>query len=204
MRPFRRVVPCLATLLVLVVIAPAAEAEQPKPVIESLAGDGVFVHSRRAAEVDREVLAGVVDNARSLGYSMAIVVPLDPLPELRAFVLRVQQGGEFDIVLGYGLDGEVEASTSEAFGNSDRLSALSATRTTTGGAEELAARFLTELTTDPETELPDTVRTIIRWVVVMLVLLGVTIALEQLWRARSRRGQDDRPASGQSSSPPLA
>lgn len=194
--------PWLATCLVLVLIAPAAEAEQPKPVIESLAGDGVFVHSRRAADVDREALAGVVDDARSLGYSMAIVVPLDPLPELRSFVLRIQQGGEFDIVLGYGLDGEVEASTSEAFGNSDRLSALSATRTTTGGAEELAARFLTELTTEPEAELPDTVRTIIRWVVILLVLLGVVIALEQLWRARSRRGRDERPATDQSS--PLA
>lgn len=194
--------PWLATCLVLVLIAPATGAEQPKPVIESLAGDGVFVHSRRAADVDREVLAGVVDDARSLGYSMAIVVPLDPLPELRSFVLRIQQGGEFDIVLGYGLDGEVEASTSEAFGNSDRLSALSATRTTTGGAEELAARFLTELTTDPENELPDTARTIIRWVLILLALLGVTIALEQLWRARSRRGRDDRPATDQSS--PLA
>lgn len=202
MRVLRRVVPWLATCLVLVLIAPAAEAEQPKPVIESLAGDGVFVHSRRAADVDREALAGVVDDARSLGYSMAIVVPLDPLPELRSFVLRIQQGGEFDIVLGYGLDGEVEASTSEAFGNSDRLSALSATRTTTGGAEELAARFLTELTTEPEAELPDTVRTIIRWVVILLVLLGVVIALEQLWRARSRRGRDERPATDQSS--PLA
>lgn len=198
MRVLRIVVLCV--IVALSSRAAPTAAEQPTPVIDSLAADGVFVHTRRAADVERERLVAVVSDARALGYRMAIVVPLDPLPELRAFVLRIQQGGEFDIVFGYGIEGEIEASTSDRFSNSDRLSALSATRDTTGSAEELSARFLTELTTDPPATVPDMVETIIRWVVILVIVLGIAIAFEQLWRTRSRRGRDR--TAGQSS--PLA
>lgn len=189
MRAVSRFLLCVAMLAPLSAGSRLVAAEQPSPVIEALAADGVFVHSRRAAGVDRDALAAVVDEAEALGYRMAIVVPLEPLPDLRAFVLRIQQGGEFDIVLGYGSEGEIEASTSDSFDNSDRLSALGATRDAGGDAEVLAARFLDELTTDPPNDVPGTVKTIIRWVVLLVIALGVTITIEQLWRSRSRRGQ---------------
>lgn len=193
MRAAYRFVMCMALLGPLALASGVVAAEQPSPVIEALAADGVFVHSRRSAEVDRQQLAAVVEEAGARGYGMAIVVPLEPLPDLRAFVLRVQQGGEFDIVLGYGLEGEIEASTSDAFDNSDRLSALGVVRDAGGGTEALAGLFLDELTTDPPSELPGTVRTTIRWVVLLVIALGVTIAVEQLWRSRSRRGRTSVP-----------
>ncbi|MFW2382793.1 MAG: hypothetical protein ACN4GZ_13620 [Acidimicrobiales bacterium] len=167
--------------------SPAA-AEQPSRVIAALRRDGVFVHNTRDNDIDREALVETVNEAERLGYKMAVVIPLDPLPELRSFVLRVQQGGEFDAVIGFGLEGEVEAETSEAL-DSERLSALRVVRETDGTPEELSALFLTELTTDAPTAVPEIVWRIVRWVAVFVGLLVLAGVLEQVLRNYSRRGQ---------------
>ncbi len=163
-------------------------AEQPSLVISALENDGVFINNRRNGDVDRERLVTVVDDAAALGYRMAIVIPLDPLPDLRAFVLRVQQGGEFDVVLGFGLEGELEAETSDDL-KKDRLSALAAARANDGGYEDVSELFLVELTTEPVQEIPGSVQRIIRWVIWLVVLLGLAIFAEWIWRSRSRRGK---------------
>lgn len=163
-------------------------AEQPSTVITALRNDGVFIHNRRDDEIDRSRLVKVVQDAQALGYKMGIVVPLDPLPELRAFVLRVQQGGEFDVILGFGPDGEIEAETGNVL-DGDRLSALAAVRKADGSAEDLAELFLTELTTDPEATMPESVRRIIKWVIWFVAILGIAILVEWIWRSRSRRGR---------------
>lgn len=189
MKPLRYLVLTCAWLLASVLgVAQAVSAEQPGPVIAALSTDGVFVPPSRDDNIDRERLVEIVESAEELGIRMAIVIPADPLPDLRAFVLRVQQGGQFDVVLGFGLEGEIEAEAIDDFG-SDRLSALTATRALDGTPEELSAVFLEELTTDPPAGLPDSMRTIIRWVIILLGILGLTVAVEQIVRTRSKRGQ---------------
>lgn len=178
----------------LVLVAPVAEAEQPSRVVTALRRDGVFVHNQRDDNIDRDSLAEIVQDAGDLGYKMAVVIPLDPLPELRSFVLRVQQGGEFDVVVGFGLEGEIEAETSEAL-DGERLRALRVVRETDGSPEELSALFLTELTTDPVTEVPNIVWRIVRWVVILVALLVAAGLLEQLLRSVSKRGRQDQPVA---------
>ncbi len=177
-----------------VLAAPSVEAEQPSRVVPALGRDGVFVHNSRDKNIDRELLADVVRQAAQLGYKMAVVIPVDPLPELRSFVVRVQQGGEFDAVIGFGLEGEIEAETSEAL-DSERLSALRAVRESEGTAEELTALFLTELTTDPPAVVPNIVWRIARWVAILVALLIAAGLVEQMLRNISRRGQKDQSAA---------
>lgn len=167
-----------------------AYAEQPSRVVTALRRDGVFVHNKRDSNIDRDALAATVREAERLGYKMAVVIPLDPLPELRSFVLRVQQGGEFDAVIGFGLEGEVEAETSEAL-DGERLSALRSVREAEGTPEELTALFLTELTSDPPAAVPEIVWRIGRWVAILVAMLIVIGLLEQMLRAYSKRGQRD-------------
>ncbi len=171
-----------------------ASAEQPSRVVTALRRDGVFVHNRRDDNVDRARLAEIVEEADRLGYKLAIVIPNDPLPELRSFVLRVQQGGEFDAVLGFGFDDQIEAETSEAL-DGERLSALRAVRNTDGTPEELSALFLTELTTEPEPTIPDAVWRVVRWVGILLAGLVIAGILEQVYRSVSKRGRDEQPVA---------
>ncbi len=190
MKPFGRATLAIALVLVILPFAvsgPVA-AEQPSTVIAALSSDGVFVNNRVDDDIDRVRLVEVVQDAKALGYKMGIVIPLDPLPELRAFVLRVQQGGEFDVVLGFGLDGEIEAETGDVL-DGDRLSALAAVRKADGSPEDLAELFLTELTTDPEAKMPESVRRIIKWVIWFVAIFGIAILVEWIWRSRSRRGK---------------
>ncbi len=169
-------------------------AEQPSKVVTALRRDGVFVHNKRDNDIDREVLIDIVKEADRLGYKMAVVIPLDPLPELGSFVLRVQQGGEFDAVIGFGLEGQVEAETSEAL-DGERLSALRAVREAEGSPEELTALFLTELTTDSPASVPDIVWRIARWVAMLVALLIAAGVSEQVLRNFSRRGQRNQSAA---------
>lgn len=167
-----------------------AEAEQPSRVVTALRRDGVFVHNQRDNDIDRDTLVATVKEGERLGYKMAVVIPLDPLPELRSFVLRIQQGGEFDAVIGFGLEGEIEAETSEAL-DGERLSALRSVREAEGTPEELTALFLTELTTDPPGAVPEIVWRIVRWVAFFVTLLIVAGVLEQVLRTYSKRGQNN-------------
>jgi len=189
------------TLLVLVLVVFSASlsgtpvaAEQPTPVISAMRTDGLFLHNRRDNDLDREALAKVVTDADALGYKMGIVVPIEPLPDLRSFVLRVQQGGEFDIVMGFGNEGEIEAETSEELSD-ELLSSLRAVRDTDGTIEELSAMFLTELTTEPEATIPPFVWRVIRWVAILLGALVLAGIVEQIWRSQSKRGRRNQPAS---------
>ena len=190
-----------ATVLILVVstlglfgTAHPVSAEQPSRVVTALRRDGVFVHNRRDDDIDREKLAAVVEEADRLGYKLAIVIPNDPLPELRSFVLRVQQGGEFDAVLGFGFDDQIEAETGDAL-SGELLSALRAVRNADGTPEELSALFLAELTTEPEPTIPDAVWRVIRWVGILLAGLVVAGILEQIYRSVSKRGQNEQPTA---------
>ena len=169
-------------------------AEQPSRVVTALRRNGVFVHNRRDNDIDREQLAKVVEDADRLGYKLAIVIPQDPLPELRSFVLRVQQGGEFDAVLGFGFDDQIEAETSDLL-SGERLSALRAVRNADGSPEELSALFLSELTTEPEAAIPEVVWRVVRWVGLLLALLVAAAILEQIYRGVSRRGRNQQPAA---------
>jgi hypothetical protein len=178
----------------MMVRAAPVEAEQPSKVVTALRRDGVFVHNKRDNDIDRAVLADIVSEADQLGFKMAVVIPLDPFPELRSFVLRVQQGGEFDAVIGFGLEGEIEAETSEVL-DDERLSALRAVREAEGSPEELTSLFLTELTTDPPASVPDVVWRIVRWVAVLVALLVAAGVLEQVLRSFSRRGRRNHSAA---------
>lgn len=163
-------------------------AEQPTPVITAMRRDGLFLHNRRDDDLDRDALAQVVLDAERLGYKMGIIVPLDPLPDLRSFVLRVQEGGEFDIVIGFGNEGEIEAETSEVL-DSELLSSLRAVRAADGTTEEISALFLTELTTEAPTEVPPFVWRVARWVAILLGALVLAGVIEQIWRSQSKRGK---------------
>ena len=182
----------VAALVALLVglLVPAVQAEEAGSVADELIRTGVYVAPARRSQVDREALVAVVQEASRDGIALGIVIPFDPVPDNKAFALRVRQAADFDAVISIDRDGVFHADTSDDYSGQE-VRALSAARSASGTADEVALRFLKELTATPERSAPALVSTIVRAVIYLVLALVLAVIAEHLFRAfrKSRRAR---------------
>lgn len=160
-------------------------AETPTEVVEETAGDGIYI-ARGADPVDESLLIPVVERAQREGIEMVIISPRDPQPDPESFALRVRQAADADVALSLGPEGRIYASVVEDY-EDGIIRALNAAEAA-AGPEAAADVFLTELTTEPDRPLPEVIRTVVKTVIYLVVLLLLAAIAEQLFR-RWRRNR---------------
>lgn len=161
-------------------------AETPTEVVEQTAVDGVYI-ARGVDPIDETLLIPVVERAQREGIEMVIIAPRDPQPDPEAFALRVRQAAEADVALSLGPEGGIYASVVEDY-EDGIIRALNAAEAETnpGAAADV---FLTELTTEPDRPLPEVIRTVVKVVIYLVVLLLLAAIAEQLFRRWRRKGR---------------
>ncbi len=160
----------------LVAATPApASAETPTEIVEALA-DGVYIHSTRTGDASPEMFASVIDEATKDGISLIVIVPDESIPSASAFALRVRQAADADIAIVFDREEGVEASVVEDL-DDRRIQALEAAREAATPTEAVSAYF-TNITEEPEREVPDVVRTITNGVFYLLLILGAVVFIE--------------------------
>ena len=168
-----------------------AEAETPREVVEETAIDGVYI-ANGVGPIDESLLIPVVEDAQRQGIEMVIVAPRDPQPDAEAFALRVRQAAEADVALLFGPDGGLFASVVEDY--DDGLIRALENAEAEPTPDRVAQAFLTELTTEPERPLPEVIRTVVKVVIYLLVMLLLAAVAEQFFR----RWRSNRQATSQS------
>ncbi len=153
-----------------------ASAEAPSDVAEELVDDGVFVGFGRR-DVDEEALIAAVEDARFDGLRLVAVVPRDPQPTPAAFARRIQEQTEADAAIVFPEDGKLETYVIEDLSTS-RIRATEAAREFDDPARAVTA-FATELGSTRETGTPAIVDQIMRALVMMALVIGVVVAIEQ-------------------------
>ncbi|MGI9598379.1 MAG: DUF6676 family protein [Acidimicrobiales bacterium] len=166
----------LAASLALLLFVPAAGAESPSTVAEELADDGVFIGFGRG-EVDEEALIAAVEDARFDGLRLVVVVPRDPQPTPAAFARRIQEQTEADAAIVFPSEGALETYVIEDLSTS-RIRATEAAREFADPARAVTA-FATEMSSTRETGTPAIVNQIMRVLVLMALVIGVVVAIEQ-------------------------
>ncbi len=170
-----------ALVLLLTVTAVPAGAEPPVDVVDG-AVDGVYIAPGR--DFDAAELATVVADARTRGIDLLIAAPADPEPDASAYALRLRQLGEFDAAIVFGVDGEIKGSvTDDYFDGFARAEKAAAAAASPGPA---ASAFVGQLLQGPPGGLPDVVKDVIRYVMILLLIIGVVTAAEMVLRSRRR------------------
>lgn len=173
----------LGAAMVVLTIPVLASAEEPDEVLQRLeASDGVYVASSRRNDYDRDALIAALDQAEEQGLNAVVIVPSDPFPNNAAFALRVRQAGEYDLVISFGPEDEVDASligTNDA----DPLRALGQARLAPT-PEGAVSAFLTDMVTVRVRETPSMVGTVLKWAIVLVCILAFAVALEAFVRKR--------------------
>jgi hypothetical protein len=155
---------------------PGAAAESPTEVAEELAIDGVFVGIGRN-DVDEEALIAAVDDARFDGLRVVAVVPRDPQPTAAAYARRIQEQTDADAALVFPREGRLETYVVEDLSGS-RIRATEAARQFSDPARAVEA-FATEVTSTRETGTPEIVTQTLNALVLMTLVVGIVVALEQ-------------------------
>lgn len=190
--PIWRPVAAVFVLLGLVLIAPAAaSAETPGLVAEGAEDDGVFVGFQRF-DIDEESLVAAVEDARFDGLRLVAVAPRDPQPDARAFARRVQEATEADAALVFPPEGPLETFVIDDL-SSARVRATEAARGFSDPARAVEA-FAVELSDNSAPETPPIVRQLMNGLVLLALIVGVVVAIEQIL-ARVRRSREDQPGS---------
>lgn len=176
--------------LVLAWPAPSASAESPTMVAEEVADDGVFVGFGRP-DIDEEALIAAVEDVRFDGLRLVAVAPRDPHPGPAAYARRIQEQTEADVALIFPLDGPVEAYVIEDLADG-RIRATEAAREADDPAVAVAI-FAREVDSVRETATPEIVNQIMRALVIMALVIGVVVAIEQAMEMFKRRRTTARP-----------
>ncbi len=163
------------SLCVVLAIGPAA-AESPISVADELADDGVFVAFLRR-DVDEEALIAAVEDARFDGLRLVAVVPNDPQPTPSAFARRIQEQTDADAAIVFPKEGPLETYVIEDL-SSSRIRATEAAREFTEPSRAVEA-FATELRSTREAGTPAIVNQIMRALVMMALVIGVVVVIEQ-------------------------
>lgn len=153
-----------------------ASAESPIEVAEEVADDGVFVGFGRPG-IDEEALIAAVEDARFDGLRLVAIVPRDPQPSAAAFARRVQEQTDADAALVFPREGALETYVIEDLSPS-RIRATEAAREFTDPARAVQA-FADEVLTEREEATPEIVGQILNALVLMTLVVGVVVALEQ-------------------------
>lgn len=165
--------------------AAPAGAESPAVLSGELATDGVYVAPERA-DVDEVQLVEQVKQARALGLHLVIVVANDPWPTPTAFARRILEASDADVALIFPPGGGMEADVvPELQTNTDR--AVTAAR---AKADPVTATgvFTKELLAKPERSVPAVLSRTILAVLILAVVLGAAVMIEQGVRRGSVNG----------------
>lgn len=180
---FRRVVAGLAIVGIaaaLTLVGPsAAGAESPTAIAPELAIDGAYVAPERT-DVNEADLVEQTNHARALGITLVVVVPNEPLPTAAAFARRVLEASDADVALVFPPGGGLEASVvGDLEGQNFR--ALAAARSKADPV--LATEVYTDtVLAEPSRSVPAVVSRTILAVLVLAVVLGGVVVLEQAIR----------------------
>ncbi len=164
-----------------------AAAESPTEVAEELADDGVFVGFGRF-DIDEQSLIAAVEDARFDGLRVVAVAPRDPHPGPAAYARRIQEQTEADAALVFPPQGPMEAYVIEDLSGS-RIRATEAAQEVDDPAEAVAT-FAREINSVRETGTPRIVNQIMRALVIMALVIGVVVAIEQAIEWYKRRRAD--------------
>ncbi len=166
----------IAALCSLVGIGPVL-AETPGRVAEGVEDDGVFVGFQRT-DIDEAALIAAVEDVRFDGLRLIAVAPRDPQPTAAAFARRIQEETDADAALVFPVDGQLETYVIEDL-NGDRVRATLAAREFADPARAVEA-FAAEITTERESETPEIVGQVMNALVLMALVIGVVVAIEQI------------------------
>ncbi|MEM7272032.1 MAG: hypothetical protein AAF547_03030 [Actinomycetota bacterium] len=182
----------VAAILTLLPFGPAA-AEAPSTVAQGVEDDGVYIGFQRR-DIDEEALVAAVEDARFDGLRLVAVAPRDPQPSAKAFARRVQEETDADAALIFAPDGRLETYVIDDLASA-RIRATEAARAFSDPARAVEA-FATELTSTREPETPEIVRQLMNALVLMALVIGVVVAIEQIVlrfrRSRQARSRSDR------------
>jgi hypothetical protein len=169
-------------------LAGRANAESPIEVADELADDGVFVSFLRR-DVDEDALIAAVEDARFDGLRLVAVVPADPQPTNAAFARRIQEQTDADAAIVFPREGPLETYVIEDLASS-RIRATEVARQFDDPARAVEG-FATELLSTREAETPEIVNQIMRALVIMALVIGVVVVIEQTVAhfKRSRRAK---------------
>ena len=155
--------------------APVA-AESPIEVAEAVAEDGVFIGFGRPG-IDRDTLVAAVEDARFDGLRIVAIVPRDPQPNAAAYARRIQEQTDADAALVFPKDGVLETYVIEDL-SASRIRATEAAREFADPALAVQA-FADEVLSEREAGTPEIVGQIMNALVLMTVVVGVVVVLEQ-------------------------
>ncbi|MGH1493842.1 MAG: hypothetical protein ACRBK7_31345 [Acidimicrobiales bacterium] len=181
----------LLTLATVGITIGAAAAESPIAVADELADDGVFVGFGRR-DVDEDALIAAVEDARFDGLRLVAVAPVDPQPDAAAFARRIQEQTDADAAIVFPKEGPLETYVIEDL-SSSRIRATAAAREFAEPARAVEA-FATEIGSVREAGTPEIVDEIMRALVLMALVIGVVVVIEQIVAHFKR---PDRKKSGQ-------
>jgi hypothetical protein len=161
-----------------------AGAEPPSQVAEEVADDGVFVGFGRR-DIDEEALIAAVEDARFDALRIVAVAPRDPQPGPAAYARRIQEETEADAALVFPMEGPVEVYVIEDL-DANRVRAVEAARQADDPASAVAV-FAREINSVRETGTPEIVGQIMRALVIMALVIGVVVTIEQAVEMFKRR-----------------
>lgn len=165
-------------LLAIVVPTPApVSAETPSQVANGVEDDGVFVGFQRR-DIDEEALIAAVEDVRFDGLRLIAVAPRDPQPSAAAFARRVQEETDADVAIIFPIDGQLEAYVIEDL-SGGRVRATLAAREFADPARAVEV-FASEITSERESETPPIVGQLMNALVLMALVIGVVVAIEQI------------------------
>lgn len=158
---------------------PAAQAESPTQLASELAIDGAYVAPERTDVTEADLVAQT-NHARALGLRLVVVVPNDPRPSPDAFARRILEATDSDVALVFPPGGGLEASVADDL-QSQNLRALSAARSK---ADPVLATevYIDTVLAEPSRSVPAVVSRTILGVLVLAVVLGGVVLLEQAVR----------------------
>lgn len=141
-----------------------------------MADDGVYVAFLRR-DIDEAALIAAVEDARFDGLRLVAVAPTDPQPTASAFARRVQEQTDADAAIIFPSEGPLETYVIDDL-SSSRIRATEAARQFTDPARAVQA-FATELGSVRESETPEIVNEVMRALVIMALVIGLIVFIEQ-------------------------
>lgn len=174
----------LAFALASLALTPAALAESPSALIDDLNADGVYV-SRVRSEIDADALAAAIKEVRFDGLRLVAVAPIDPQPDGASFARRIQEAVDADAAIVFMADGTLETYVI------DDLAAARIRATERAEAVNDPARavlvFADELTSERVQSRPALVSQLIMAVVLLALVIGLIVGIEQTVRNNRRK-----------------
>lgn len=142
----------------------------------------------RAAEVDAAGLARQIELAEESGLRIAVVAPIEPLPDSEAFARRILEAsgeGVYDAILVLDPEGKHQVAVVEKY--QSRI--LRSIQSAQGGASptDSVSRVTAALLSEPQPSVPAAIDVVDHWVIRLVVILAVAVMVDLLWRQRRRR-----------------